>query len=170
MTVQLAITTSGVMKVVSRISGIAMPSTPSEYDECSDGIQSRCSVNCINGVEVSKYTHRSVEMPNVAAVVSRATQRPSAAPRSPRASMITPPKTGNQMSTLSIGQSNCIVRFLLPQHVPREQRRQSDDHRERVVIEEARLHVAQYSREPADHARRPVHHSTVDQRDIAGTP
>jgi hypothetical protein len=46
-----------------------------------------------------------VEMPNVAAVVSKAIHRPSATPRSPSASMTTPPKIGSQMSTLRIGQS-----------------------------------------------------------------
>src|SRR5262245_27113439 len=104
-------------------------------------IQLRVSVSCISAVLLSKYAHSSVEMPKVTAVVSTAIQRPSTTPRSPSASMTAPPAIGSQMSTLSIGQSSCIA-FLLPQHVPRQQRRQSDDHREGVVIEISRLQVA----------------------------
>ena len=56
-TVQPAITTSGVMNAVSTISGIEMPSTPRWYQMLNAPIHGSRSTNCIAAVVGSKSRH-----------------------------------------------------------------------------------------------------------------
>src|SRR3954470_198909 len=46
----------------------------------------------------------------------------------------------------------------------REQREHAEDHRERIVVDVARLHAAGDAGEKADHPGRAVHHDAVDDR------
>ena len=65
MTVQPAITTSGVMNAVSTISGIEMPSTPSVYQALKAPIHGSCSTNCMAAVVASKSRQSTTLTTNV---------------------------------------------------------------------------------------------------------
>src|SRR5688572_4846427 len=52
----------------------------------------------------------------------------------------------------------------------REQHQHADDHGERVVIDESRLQVSEYRREPSNRARRAVDEYTVDHRHVPALP
>ena len=103
MTVQPAMTTSGVMNVVRTISGTAMPSTPRWYQAFSEGIHSRRSTNCIAALAPSKSPQSGRLSTKAAMETSSASQRPATARASPSASTATPPAIGSQTSQLSRG-------------------------------------------------------------------
>ena len=105
MTVHAAITTSGVMNVVSTISGSEMPSTPRWYQALNAPIHGSRSTNCIAAVPRSKSLHSTTLSTNVATDASSASQRPNAARSSPSSNSSTPAATGSQISVLRMGQS-----------------------------------------------------------------
>ena len=133
-----AITTSGVMNVVSTISGIEMPSTPRWYQALKAPIHGSLLDELHRRgrrVEVAPEddAHGEGRERSRRARASGRTRRCGR----PTSNSNTPAAIGSQMSTLRIGQSACMLLFSVRQQQPPEQRRQADDHRERVVIEVA---------------------------------
>src|SRR6185369_3829475 len=84
----------------------------------------------------------------------------------PSSSTTIAPAIGSQITTLSNGQ------FISsrPEHEPTDERREADDHRERVVVEVARLEIARDARDEPDGLRAAVHDRAVDQHLVADLP
>src|SRR5688572_7100297 len=138
MPLQAATTTSGVVKAVSATSGSEMPSTPRWYQALTAPIQGSRSTNCSAALAASKPAQSGTQSASVASDAASATQRASAMRASPKASTTRPAATGSQTSQLRM----CAgARISGSQQQPAEQQRQSDDHREGIVIEVSRLHL-----------------------------
>src|SRR5512143_783749 len=149
------------------------------------GIQSAYSTNCIAAVRVSKWTHSGTVTRNPAIEPSSAIQRAGAGLRSrPTASTTQPATMGTQIASERYGiiaprsgaprdiraarsAAGLPGRRSSSAHPPRQQREEPDDHRERVVVDVARLHVAQQRGRPADDARGDIDEKAVDDRAVA---
>ena len=163
------------MNVVSRISGIEMPSTPSVVPGIEAPIHGslldelhRGRRRCRNRVHSSVAQHERRRRSRASA-----SQRPSATRCARRAAAAaTPPAIGSQISTLRMGQSSCMafrLRHRSTYHASSADK--ADDHRERVVVEVAGLQLAQPRPRPSRPARaEPLTACAVDQRDIADAP
>jgi hypothetical protein len=68
---QPAMTTTGVRKVVSMISGIEKPSTPRKYSTLNAVIHGIRSTNCMSAVEASNPVHSGTLMTKVATETAR---------------------------------------------------------------------------------------------------
>src|SRR6478672_13883818 len=84
----------------------------------------------------------------------------------PSSSTTIAPAIGSQIKTLRNGKfiSSCL------EHEPTDERREADDHRERVVVEITRLEAARDVRDEPDGLRAAVHERAVDQRLVADLP
>src|SRR5207342_459585 len=114
---------------------------------------------------------------SVASATTSPSQRATCGRALPAINVATPPKIGNQINTLNNGQlCNGMVgtRWIpwfgsateLDQHG--KQADQAEDHRERIVVEEAGLGVAKQSRGEIDEARAAVDEEAVDHFLVAG--
>src|SRR5687768_9454733 len=104
-----------------------------------------------------------------------AVQRAGSGLRSwPIASTATPKAIGTQMAAERRYPWRSIVVVVLEllqvQPEEGEEREHAEDHRERVVVDEAGLRPARDAGEPADESRRAVHHDPVDHRLVAPGP
>ena len=88
--------------------------------------------------------------------------------RSARNSTATPPRIGSQMTRLRSG-IGALTRSQTVDEVT-EERTESDDHREGVMVEIAGLHLPYDAGEPPDETCRAVDHEPVDQTHIAELP
>src|SRR4051812_44583 len=141
-------------------------------------IQGLSSTNCMLLVPVSNPVISGTVTRNPAIAPTSATMRPSRGWRSPpAASTITPATMGTQTERLSqwVALSKMFLALrsagiedaVQPQ---REDQEHADDHAERIVIDVPRLDPAHDAGDPADDARRAVHHDAVDQGDVAVSP
>src|SRR5215467_690490 len=92
-----------------------------------------------------------------------------ARPPEPSSSTTIAPAIGSQMTRLSSGRF-IVVPASRPEHEPTDEHCETDDHRERVVIEVARLEPACDARDEPDRLRAAVHDRAVDQRLVADFP
>src|SRR6187431_359428 len=97
---------------------------------------------------------------NVATAMPSATQRPALMPRSPNASTSRPPAMGSQVRKERSGNPCMFIRCLGlgfvgsgARHEPAEHDGESDDHPERIGIEEAALHAPHDAGDEADRVR-----------------
>src|SRR5690348_2352983 len=106
---------------------------------------------------------------NVASAMASATQRPALMPRSPSNSTSTPPAIGSQVRNERIGNSSMFALVVRSgaSHEPAEHEGESDDHPERIGIEEAGLNAANDAGRPADEARRPADEGAIDDGLVA---
>src|SRR3954470_7570865 len=107
---------------------------------------------------------------NVRIEAPSATTLPTCA-RGPEPSSSTPiaPTIGSQIKTLSSGRL-VTMRASRPEHEPTDERREPDDHRERVVVEITRLEAARDARDEADGLGAAVYDRAVDQPLVADLP
>src|SRR6188508_3834590 len=126
------------------------------------GIHSLRSTNCICDVPVSKCSQSGSVTARPAIAPARAIQRAAAASRSrPTASTARPATIGTQMDRDRYG-----IIAASPRPV-REQCEYAEDHRERVVIDVAGLHVPPERSRPADEASRAIDEEAVDDGAVA---
>src|SRR6187200_237158 len=100
---------------------------------------------------------------NVTMETPSASCLPSCARSVPSSMTAMPPRIGSQTTTLRIGQFIRSTR-LRPEHDPTDERRETHDHRERVVIEIPRLQAARDGGQHADGFCAAVDGGAVDQR------
>src|SRR6185295_20067759 len=107
---------------------------------------------------------------SVATDAMSAIQRPSGALPSPTMRISSPAAIGNQIRRLSSPIPLGMILLFLSSQQPGKQRRQADDHCERVVIQVPRLRLSQHGANDTDALCRAIDRDTVDQDLIAHFP
>ncbi|MNV67340.1 hypothetical protein D3C71_1601400 [compost metagenome] len=142
-----AITTITVIKAVSGTNQNEIPSTPRWYCTLKRSIQAAFSTNCMAAVPSLKPSYKGNVTRRPITAPSSASQRTTRACSSrPRASSSTPKAIGIQIARLN----RPIFIFLLlvePDEV-RHKHENTQDHHQRIVINEAGLHLAHHACNP----------------------
>src|SRR5690606_15463402 len=133
------------------------------------GIQAWFSTNCIAGVARSSPVNSGTVSNRVSAATPVANHRAGLARPLPNARVRKPPMIGSQISRLSKGSvlvagTGVTSRTLSVQSRDEhgQQHDRAEDHRERVVVEETRLHLPGQPRDQANSLRTTVDRDAVD--------
>src|SRR5688500_574593 len=135
------------------------------------GIQSFASRNCRPGLAWSNPVSSGTVSASATNAVTSASQRAACARRSPSIRASTPPSIGSQINRLNRGAfatSSIPCKGWARASGPElsdhhQQRDQTDDHREGVVVQVTGLDAAHDARHEADQARAAVDRDAVDQ-------
>src|SRR6218665_77595 len=169
MACQEAITTITVVKAVSGTNQNEMPSTPRWSCTLKRSIQAVFSTNCIAAVPGWKPWYRGSVTSKPSTAPSRASQRTEWACSSrPMASSTTPKATGIQMARLN--RPIFLLLLLVEPDEVRHQDEDTQDHHQRVVMDEARLQPAHHACDRAHQFPGPVDQHPVDDGLIAALP
>jgi hypothetical protein len=98
--VQLAMTMSTVVNVVSRMSGMEMPSTPMLKSAWIEGIQAVCSTNCMSAVRELNPVQSGILAKNAAMEMHRESHL-AALSRLPKLTTTNPPTMGTEIRIAS---------------------------------------------------------------------
>src|SRR6478609_11106448 len=134
-------------------------------------IQEAFSTNCISGVPSLNALYRgSVTRKLTTAPISAIQRTARACSSRPSASSAVPNTIGVQMARLRTPTLFFSLLSVVEPDEPRHQHEHADDHRERVVVDVARLQAAGDAGEPAHQVGAAVDHGAVDHRLVAALP